>query len=230
MSKKGKLLRGEKGEEKVFEVLKSNPSNFFIINNLVLVGENGMSHQSDHIIIRDNGIFIIETKNYYGEIIGGEKDSTWVRIIDEPKKKEKDYFRNPLLQNKSHIKSVKKIIGDTYPIYGFVVFVKNNVSNLELFNVVGIDEINKRMNLLTIDKTIPKDTQKKIYNMLLYSEADVNQEMHIKKINQVKQERKDYQNEARKAIETRICPICGNKLLLDKNGLKCSSCSYKIKV
>ena len=35
-----------------------------LINNLLLLDENGKSHQIDHIEIRENGIFCIETKNY----------------------------------------------------------------------------------------------------------------------------------------------------------------------
>ena len=230
MSKKGKLLRGEKGEELVIEELSKDSSNKRIINNLVLVGSNGMSHQSDHILIRYNGIFVIETKNYYGEIYGNEKDTNWKRLISTGKKVETSFFRNPLIQNNSHIKSVKKIVGNEYPIYGFVVFVKNNVSNLGLFNVCGISEINNRINLLTINDNIPEEILDNIYNKLLYSEADVNQEKHLENIKKVKNERIDHQKELKAAIETRICPNCGNKLTSTKKGLKCPICKYEIKI
>ena len=58
---------GEQGERKVDS--KLNPLIFGkvehrLINNLILVDENGKSHQIDHIEIRENGIFCIETKNY----------------------------------------------------------------------------------------------------------------------------------------------------------------------
>lgn len=43
-----------------------------LINNLLLLDENGKSHQIDHIEIRENGIFCIETKNYIGIITGQE--------------------------------------------------------------------------------------------------------------------------------------------------------------
>lgn len=223
-------MRGEQGEELVFETLKKDSNNKRIINNLVLLGKNDMSHQTDHIIVRYNGIFVIETKNYYGEISGTEKDSNWKRVINEGKKNEVDFFRNPLKQNRSHMKAVRRIVGDNYPIYGFICFVRNNVSNLGLFNVTGPNEINNRLNMITIDEVIPDNVLDELYNKLLYSEADVNQEAHLNNIKAVKEERIDFQKQARHAIETRKCPKCGNDLIPTKNGLKCNNCAYILKI
>lgn len=51
------------------------------INNLILVDSNGKSHQIDHIEIRENGIFCIETKNYIGWIFGGEHQEKWTQTL-----------------------------------------------------------------------------------------------------------------------------------------------------
>lgn len=42
------------------------------INNLIIVDDKGKSHEIDHIEIRENGIFCIETKSYIGWIFGNE--------------------------------------------------------------------------------------------------------------------------------------------------------------
>ena len=81
MPNKRKLQRGEQGEQMVAEILSSDPSFHRLINNLVLLGDNQMSHQIDHILIRDNGVFVIETKNYYGKITGQEEDSYWKKTF-----------------------------------------------------------------------------------------------------------------------------------------------------
>ena len=60
---------GEQGERKVDSKLDTiifGKVEHRLINNLILVDENGKSHQIDHIEIRENGIFCIETKNYIG--------------------------------------------------------------------------------------------------------------------------------------------------------------------
>ena len=66
-------IKGKSGEFKVNA--KLNPLIFGKvehrqINNLILLDENEKSHQIDHIEIRENGIFCIETKNYKGWIFG----------------------------------------------------------------------------------------------------------------------------------------------------------------
>ena len=68
------------------------------INNLMLVDEKGKSHQIDHIEIRQNGIFCIETKNYSGWIFGGESQQMWTQTLYN----EKHQFPNPIKQNRSH--------------------------------------------------------------------------------------------------------------------------------
>ncbi len=50
-----------------------------LINNLTILDDNGFTHQIDHIEIRSNGIFCIETKNYKGFIVGRQNDSKWFR-------------------------------------------------------------------------------------------------------------------------------------------------------
>ena len=72
-----KAKRGEEGEQLVSNELDRDSSFHRLINNLVLLGDNNVSHQIDHILIRENGIFVIETKNHYVKISGLEDDSYW---------------------------------------------------------------------------------------------------------------------------------------------------------
>ena len=62
MGKQHKLKRGEQGEKLAASILDADQSFHRLINNLVLLGDNQVSHQIDHILIRENGIFVIETK------------------------------------------------------------------------------------------------------------------------------------------------------------------------
>jgi len=227
---KRKLKRGEEGERLVASILDSDKSFHRLINNLVLLGDNQVSHQIDHILIRNNGIFVIETKNYFGNITGGEDDSYWKKSFPYKGRMKVETFHNPLKQNQSHIRMIKRIIGRDYPIYCFIVLVKNNGDGLDLFNVCGPEDILKRINLITIDDPLSESTIESVYNTLLYSEADVNDEMHLANIKKTIKERRDYQKEIRKAIETKICPECGNKLVISDTGLKCPHCGKEIKI
>ena len=225
-----KLKRGEEGEQLVASLLDSDQSFHRLINNLVLLGDNQVSHQIDHILIRNNGIFVIETKNHYGLISGQEDDSYWKKTYPVKGKIKTETFHNPLKQNQSHIRIIKRIIGHDYPIYCFVVFIKNNVDGIDLFNVCGPQDILKRIELITIDKPLKEATIERIYETLLYAEADVNDEMHLANIKKTIKERRDYQKELRLVIEKKICPECGGILSIVPGGLKCTKCHKLIKI
>lgn len=229
MNSKRAIKKGEEGENLVASILDTDALYHRLINNLVLLGDNGVSHQIDHILIRPNGIFVIETKNYYGLIEGKEEDSFWTRSYFVKGKVKKATFHNPLKQNQSHIRAIKKIIGKDYPIYCFVVFVQNNAESLALFSACDARNIIQRINLLTCDKPLSKAEIDAINDSLLEKEAYLNSENHVNNIKNAEKSRKDAQKEMRLAIEKKICPKCGSPLILDKNELKCPKCSYKIK-
>ena len=230
MGKQNKLKRGEQGELLAASTLEADQSFHRLINNLVLLGENKVSHQIDHILIRENGVFVIETKNYYGNITGLEDDSYWKKSFFIKGKIKTETFHNPLKQNQSHIRIIKRVIGKDYPIYCFVVFIQNNVDGIDLFNVCGLKDVLKRINLITIDNPLSKATIEHIYNTLLDNEAYVNDEMHLQSIEKIKKDRRDYQKELRQAIEKKICPQCGGILSIAPNGLKCTRCNNFVKI
>ena len=65
----------------------------------------GRPAQIDHLVFSRHGIFVIETKNYNGEVIGNVANSKW-RI----KYGKKVYTReNPLVQNKRHVEVLSTI-------------------------------------------------------------------------------------------------------------------------
>ena len=225
-----KAKRGEEGEQLVSLTLDKDSSFHRLINNLVLLGDNNVSHQIDHILIRENGIFVIETKNHYGRITGLEDDSYWKKTYPYKGRIKIETFHNPLKQNQSHIRIIKRTLDKDYPIYCFVVFVKNNVDELDLFNVCGPNDILKRINLITSDTPLSKEVIESIYQTLLDKEAYVNDEMHLESIKKITKDRREYQKKLRTAIEKKICPDCGGILSIVPNGLKCSKCNKLIKI
>ena len=225
-----KAKRGEEGEQLVSLTLDKDSSFHRLINNLVLLGDNNVSHQIDHILIRENGIFVIETKNHFGKITGLEDDSYWKKTYPYKGRVKTETFHNPLKQNQSHIRIIKRTLDKDYPIYCFVVFVKNNVDELDLFNVCGPNDILKRISLITSERPLSKEVIESIYQTLLDKEAYVNDEMHLESIKKITKDRREYQKKLRTAIEKKICPDCGGILSIVPNGLKCSKCNKLIKI
>lgn len=62
---------GEIGEARVKEILQNLPEGYHVLNDVVLKTEKGTT-QIDHIVISKHAVFVIETKNYRGDIYGDD--------------------------------------------------------------------------------------------------------------------------------------------------------------
>lgn len=102
--KKTYLDKGKLGERSVAKKLKKlDKHKYKVINDVILKTSRGTS-QIDHLVVSNYGIFVIETKNYQGWIVGSENTDNWQQIIYN----KKNYFRNPIKQNYSHIKAIEE--------------------------------------------------------------------------------------------------------------------------
>lgn len=195
-----------------------------IINDVTVKLDDGKTAQIDHVIVSEYGVFVIETKNYKGWIVGKEDDYYWKQVIY--KRKEKLY--NPLKQNQVHIDRLKEVLSHItdIPFISIVVFTtnadlkvetnKNLIYSLKL--VQTIKKYNKKMLDAENAKLIYEDILEK--NIL---DKETKKE-HVKKI-------KEYKAENKSSLS--ICPRCNSELKnrKGKNGdfIGCSSypkCRY----
>ena len=193
--------RGKHGENKVGRIIGSTVENQqYVINNLILVNEDKTS-QIDHIVINPRGIFVIETKNYSGEIYGFENQHEWTQVLAYGNVKNKIY--NPLKQNATHVYNVKKIVG-ALPVHSLVVFVQNNTHNIDTSRVIPLSALKST---LQEGKTLLTAKQMKTaYKLLLLNKSNISTKEHVQNI------RKQQQN-----LENGICPRCGGNLVF-RNG------------
>ena len=105
---KNPTTRGKRGENKVKWIIGETIENEqYVINDLIITNE-GKTSQIDHIVINPRGVFVIETKNYSGDIYGNENQREWTQVLAYGNVKNKLY--NPLKQNSTHVYFVKKIV------------------------------------------------------------------------------------------------------------------------
>lgn len=92
---------------------------YHLIKNVTLPTEDSTT-QIDHIIVSRFGLFVVETKNMKGWILGSENDRQWTQQIYN----HKTQFQNPLKQNHRHAKVLEEILG-LMPdrIFSLIVFV-----------------------------------------------------------------------------------------------------------
>ncbi|WP_438496811.1 nuclease-related domain-containing protein [Paenibacillus sp. IHBB 3054] len=96
---------GEIGEHKINIQLDQLPKECKALNDLLLPNPKSRTGyaQIDHVVISPYCLFVIETKNYNGEIKGGRTDQQWT-VSNRFK------MYNPLKQNYGHIKAIESLI------------------------------------------------------------------------------------------------------------------------
>ena len=202
-------IKGIIGEKTISVFLsRLEPTKYKVINDLML-STDGKTSQIDHVVISNYGIFVIETKNYKGWILGDERGEQWTQAIYKRKEK----FYNPIRQNYGHVQALKQNLQD-YKELNFIPIVVFSI-NAEL-KVKTDSKVIYSVNLL---KTIREytvesltDQQKEaIYLKLLelnVSEKEVRTQ-HVAGINKKK-------TEVAQQLGSNRCPKCGGELLKRK--------------
>jgi hypothetical protein len=196
--------KGRRGEAKVSNILGGDIENEkYVFNNYVILN-NGISSQIDHILINAKGVFVIETKNYSGYIYGGVSQQEWTQSLKYGRVKNK--FYNPIKQNATHAHNIRNILPKDIPIIPVVVFVQNNIDNINSAKVINLRYlpyfIDDQPNVLTAEQI------NECHEILLNknSRDSVSDKEHINHIQATQSD-----------IANNICPRCGKSLVL-RNG------------
>lgn len=191
-------IKGYIGENKASKALKRlNTEKYTVLNNIELKIK-GSSSQIDHIIVSNYGIFVIETKNYKGWILGYEKDKSWIQAIYQYRRK----FYNPILQNQGHIYALKHVLKNYQYLryYSIITFTKR--ATLKTKTYTDVVYINKLV------KTIKKYDHEHINE---YTKQEIVAKILAAKINR---RNKDKALRANSNTNKNIsCPNCGGHLM-----------------
>ena len=218
-----KQISGKTGEFWVKRELKKLPKDKYLVINDVMIYSNNSTHQIDHIVISEYGIFVIETKMYTGFITGNEYDKKWSKHYG----KLKYYFNNPIHQNYGHVLALEEILTlDKSKFIPIVCFPARELkikvsSNHHISRCVDLN------NIITSYKNCIISNTDKIYDKI------VNHNIKDKKV------RKEHVKNIKKNIiknEKDKCPKCGGNLV-ERNGkygnfIGCSNyprCKYTTK-
>ena len=191
---------GIQGEQRVSAKLNRSGVYHKTINKLIILDDNGKSHQIDHIEIRENGIFCIETKNFLGWVFGNEESEKWTQTLSNG---EKHSFFNPVKQNKSHCYHLRKILGNEYIVNSIVVMANNNAERINCDYVINLKDLNNYLNNFDNGVELSIEEIDYVYDTLLNFDSGMTNKEHIDNIKTTQKE-----------ISYGICPRCGGKLVL----------------
>jgi len=134
----GFIKHGRDGEIRNSDRLERGlDENYYIINDVDLAFGKKKS-QIDHIVLGPNGIFVIETKNWRGKLIGNETDSVWTQIKEDKNGNTiKIKLGNPIVQNLRHVQTLNSLLE------------ANGIICDDILSVVVVNNENRDINSIT---------------------------------------------------------------------------------
>lgn len=217
--------KGKRGEKRVQNTLSQLPECYSVLSDVVITTKRGTT-QIDHIVVSRYGVFVIETKNYRGNIYGSDNQQQWTQIIlTDVRYRRKWYktytyvtknkFYNPVKQSLGHLIEIKKNLSEwpNLKFYPIVVFTgEADISNIRSYYSVIYDSelvstiLSYQTSCLSDDEVqcvIDRLSDKNIRSV-------IDNKTHIQNIYANK---KDYAQK----VESGICPKCGGTLV-QRNG------------
>ncbi len=197
---------GEHGENSVAEFLSRDPHSIVFNDVLLFDDKTKKSSQLDHIVIRPNGVFVIETKNYAGRVYGNDNQREWTQVLAYGETKNR--FYNPVKQNATHIYFLAKVLKQ-HNIYVSVVMFPRAELYVQTAALVCNSQ-NALWQILNSNTgiSLPAEQMQNIAARLAEIKANpqVTKEAHVQGIHKTQYE-----------IANNICPRCGKPLVL-RNG------------
>ena len=143
-----KYDRGKHGEYLTYKHLRQfekNGGKFLF--NIYLPKTNNETSEIDVLLICSKGLFVFESKNYSGWIFGNEIHKQWTQTLPRGRgNSHKERFYNPIMQNASHIRNLKRLIGENLPMRSIIVFsdrctLKDITIRSEDVNVINCNKV-----------------------------------------------------------------------------------------
>lgn len=117
--------KGTAGEWLIYRCLKNIPGHKHLLFNCYIPKEGGGTTEIDAVMVHASGIYVFESKNYSGWIFGSDTQKYWTQTLPAGNgMSHKVKFYSPVLQNRGHIRHLKKLLhglGDL-PYYSCIVF------------------------------------------------------------------------------------------------------------
>lgn len=187
--------KGNYGEFSSYKYLSNLPGYHRVLFNIYLPKGDDKTTEIDLVYIHENGIFVIESKNYSGWIFGDEKYQKWTQTLPNGQKYQ---FYNPINQNIGHVEALQTLLPSIpKEIYKSLIVFSERCTlkkiNFEAANTFVINRYDlKKLMLKQVENTpivLEKERIDKIYYFLAqYSKVDsAVKKQHIENIKGAKQ-------------------------------------------
>ena len=198
-------LKGSIGERKVARALRSlHKDEYRVLNNIMLNTSYGTT-QIDHVVVSIYGIFVIETKNYKGWIVGSEYSDTWTQNLYG----DMYTLKNPFHQNYGHVKALQQLLDIPEDFFiSIVAFsTRATIKVKAKQNLIYFSELKRTIKGYS-EPRIAQESLDELVNIITAANIDSkeNRKVHIQNIHEKIEEKEEL-------VEQGICPKCGGKLV-----------------
>lgn len=163
----------------------------FLFN--VYIPRDDTTTEIDVLMIHHTGLYVLESKNYDGWIFGTDTNTNWTQSLPQGHTSIKKKFYNPIMQNNTHIKYLKKQVGESVPCHNIVVFSERcTLKSITIkpdaeYKVIQRNNLRQTVDEMTSRHPVLSPEQiEAIFNQL-YPYTQVTEEVkqaHIQQINQ----------------------------------------------
>ena len=152
-----------------------------VLHDIVIPDGRGGLTQVDHIALSREGIVVIETKNYEGQIFGKEHDDRWTQKLG----RHTYQFQNPIRQNYLHIRAIQSL-NPGVPVHGHVVFTNKSKFPKGTPNGVSqLRDLRSKLSRFISNSPIPAPYIAAWQNIKKAAKSDqVTRRKHIQELNQ----------------------------------------------
>ncbi|MCT4634042.1 MAG: NERD domain-containing protein [Firmicutes bacterium] len=149
-----KLKSGLDGEMKSTKILEKLPDKYYILPNLQIMVDGSVC-EMDHVIVGSNGIFIVESKNHKGIIVGNENDREFVQ--HKTGRNGGEYsktFYSPIKQVNTHVYKLSQLLkknGYRQWIVGAVLFTNEQANIRVRYKSTPVFSVNENSSKSIVD-------------------------------------------------------------------------------
>lgn len=198
-------IRGVIGEWRIKKLLATLPAEKYTMRHDIMIEVDGRTTQIDHLVISEQGVFVIETKNCLGIVFGNERQAQWTHKNSHHKRR----LQNPVRQNYGHIKSLETVLerssDDFISIVVFNDRVKLRIENQET-TIQNAQLIGK---ILSYQEQRITNADMKTIIEAIDANNIVSKSSRKQHTIKIKEKLADNQRQ----VQAGICPKCGGKLI-----------------
>ena len=112
------MAKGEKFERSVYNRLVHNFGDASVFHNCLVPKKKKADTEIDIVMLTHKALYVIECKNYSGELSGIDSDLYWKQRTE----KHNGVVKSPVFQNRKHVERVVKYLGKiSVPVFSVSV-------------------------------------------------------------------------------------------------------------